>query len=105
MQRKIQTRSPKPQKKTMDRKRDFRSGPGAGGPGGPRFFQKKTCRFCADRQVYVDYKDPDRLKKFLTEKGKIMPRRITGNCAKHQRLLSRAIKRARHAALVAFQTD
>ena len=105
MQRKIQTRSPKPQKRTMDRKRDFRGGPGAGGPGGPRFFQKKTCRFCADRQVYVDYKDPDRLKKFLTEKGKIMPRRITGNCAKCQRMLVRAIKRARQVGIVAFQID
>jgi len=85
-----------------DRKRDSR---GPGGFGGPRFFQKKTCRFCAERATFVDYKDPERLRKFLTEKGKIMPRRITGNCAKCQRMLARAIKRARHAAVVAFQVD
>ena len=53
----------------------------------------------------MDYKDSERLKKFLTEKGKIMPRRITGNCAKHQRILARAIKVARHAAVLAFQID
>ncbi len=74
-----------------------------GGPGGPRFFQKKTCRLCAERSNPVDYKDMDRLKKYVTEKGKIMPRRITGNCAKCQRALVRAIKRARHAALLPFQ--
>lgn len=53
----------------------------------------------------IDYKDPERLSKFLTEKGKIIARRITGNCAKHQRALTRAIKRARHAALLSFQLE
>ena len=82
-----------------DRKRDGR-------PGGPgRFFQKKVCRFCSDRALQIDFKDGEKIKRFLTEKGKIMPRRITGNCAKHQRMLARAIKRARHSALVAFQID
>ena len=85
-----------------DKKREPR---GPGGFGGPRFFQKKTCRFCADRTTAIDYKDADRLRKFLTEKGKIMPRRITGNCAKHQRILSSSIKLARHAAVIAFQID
>jgi small subunit ribosomal protein S18 len=66
-------------------------------------FRKKTCRFCADHATHVDYKERDRLTKFLTEKGKIIPRRTTGNCAKHQRMLKRAIKRARHAAVIAFQ--
>ena len=94
---KFQSKSP------FDKKREPR-GPGAGF-GGPRFFQKKVCRFCTEKTAVVDYKDADRLKKFLTEKGKIMPRRITGNCAKHQRALSRAIKRSRHAAVVAFQID
>lgn len=97
---KFQTKSP-----NVNKKREPR-GPGAGGGfGGPRFFQKKVCRFCTEKTALVDYKDADRLKKFLTEKGKIMPRRITGNCAKHQRALSRAIKRSRHAAIVAFQID
>ncbi len=68
-----------------------------------RFFQKKVCRFCTDRSQVIDYKDMEKLRRFLTEKGKIVPRRITGNCAKHQRTLARAMKRARHAALVAFQ--
>lgn len=85
-----------------DRKRDSRFGPGGGNP---RFFQKKTCRFCSEKGALVDFKDTDRLKRFLTEKGKIMPRRITGNCAKHQRVLSRSIKRGRHSALIAFQID
>ena len=88
----------------MDRKRDARSG-GPGGRGEGRFFQKKVCRFCSDRSTPLDYKDAERLRKFLTEKGKIMPRRITGNCAKHQRILGCAIKRARHAAFFAFQID
>ena len=82
-----------------DRKRDPRQ------QGGPRFFQKKVCRFCSERLLLIDYKDVERLKRFLTEKGKVMPRRITGNCAKHQRMLSRAIKRGRHSALLAFQID
>ena len=98
----------KPQQKSKfqgrpgDKKRDARPG----GPGGGfRFFQKKTCRFCSERALVVDFKDTERLKRFLTEKGKIMPRRITGNCAKHQRVLARAIKIARHTSLFAFQID
>ena len=90
-------------KKTDDKKREGRGGPG--GPGGPRFFQKKTCRFCAERSNLIDFKDVDKLRKCLTEKGKIMPRRITGTCAKCQRSLVRAVKRARHSALIAFQID
>lgn len=73
--------------------------------GAPRFFQKKTCRFCAERSILIDYKDSEKMKKYLTEKGKIIPRRITGNCAKCQRALTRAIKRCRHSGLVAFQID
>ena len=88
--------------KKDDKKREGR---GPGGPGGPRFFQKKTCRFCAERSSIIDFKEVDKLRKCLTEKGKIMPRRITGTCAKCQRALVRAIKRARHSALIAFQID
>ncbi len=88
-----------------DRKKEPREGGGRGGPGGFRFFQKKVCRFCQEKSLVLDYKDVEKLKKFLTEKGKIIPRRITGNCAKCQRMLARAIKKARHAAFVAFQID
>lgn len=73
--------------------------------GGGRFFRKKTCRFCSERVSLIDYKDVDRLEKFLTERGKIISRRVTGNCARHQRLLARAIKRARHSALLPFQAE
>lgn len=86
-----------------DRKREPREG--RGGPGGFRFFQKKVCRFCQEKATSVDYKDAEKLKKFLTEKGKIIPRRITGNCAKCQRMLARAVKKARHSAFIAFQVD
>ncbi len=76
-----------------------------GGPSAGRFMRKKICRFCSDRVEIIDYKDRDKLARFLTEKGKVIPRRTTGNCAKHQRVLARAIKRARHAAILAFQMD
>ncbi len=76
-----------------------------GGSSSPRFLRKKVCRFCGDRVEAIDFKDRDRLARFLTEKGKIIPRRTTGNCAKHQRMLVRSIKRARHAAILAFQMD
>ena len=71
--------------------------------GKPRFFRKKVCRLCAERVVFVDFKDTEKLLKFLTEKGKILPQRISGNCAKHQRVICQAVKRARHSALIAFQ--
>ena len=67
--------------------------------------RRKTCGFCADKVDYIDYKDPTRLKKFVTERGKILPRRISGNCAKHQRTLTVAIKRARDIALMPFTSD
>ncbi len=85
-----------------DRDRDREGGPG-GGRG--RFFRKKVCRFCSEKITLVDYKDIERIAKFLTEKGKIIGRRITGNCAKHQRALAHSIKRARHAALLPFQAE
>jgi len=68
-----------------------------------RYFQRrKVCRFCADSSVAIDYKDARTLKYFTTERGKIIPRRISGNCAKHQRVLTVAIKRARIIALLPF---
>jgi len=67
-----------------------------------RIFRKKICRFCVDKIDKVDYKDAVKLKRFITEKGKILPSRITGNCAGHQRAVAIAIKRARHIALLPF---
>jgi len=67
-----------------------------------RFFRKRTCKFCAENIDYIDYKDVKTLKGFLTERGKILPRRISGNCAKHQRRLTVSIKRARNIALLPF---
>jgi len=64
--------------------------------------KRKSCRFCADKIVTIDYKDSNRLRNFLTERGKIVPRRISGNCARHQRILTLAIKRARNMALLPF---
>ncbi len=67
--------------------------------------RKKVCVFCADKNAVIDYKDVNRLKKFVSERGKILPRRITGTCAKHQRALTVAIKRARHIALMPYVQD
>ena len=67
-----------------------------------RFGRRKVCRFCADKSLVIDYKDPQTLRHFITDRGKIVPRRISGNCAKHQRQLTRAIKRARILALMPF---
>jgi small subunit ribosomal protein S18 len=71
------------------------------GPRKKRSFQRrKVCRFCADKQISIDYKDPRTLRSFVSERGKIVPRRISGNCAKHQREITEAIKRARNIALL-----
>ncbi len=67
--------------------------------------RKKVCVFCADKNAVIDYKDTNRLKKFVSERGKILPRRLTGTCAKHQRALTVAIKRARHIALMPYVQD
>ncbi len=68
-----------------------------------RFYRgRKICKFCVDKQLTINYKDPKSLKQFITERGKIIPRRITGVCAKHQRQLTIAIKRARQIAFLPF---
>ncbi len=64
------------------------------------FLRRKVCRFCADSTLTIDYRDPKSLRLFVSETGKMIPRRISGNCARHQRPLSTAIKRARHLALL-----
>src|SRR5271154_3508547 len=85
-------------------------GGGAGG-GGPRrgkrqyFRKKKVCRFCVDKVDFIDYKKADMLQSFIQDRGKIMPRRMTGTCSKHQRWLGVAIKRARNIALLPFATE
>jgi small subunit ribosomal protein S18 len=74
------------------------------GKGGKAFFKKKVCRFCVQK-LKIDYKDADTLRRFITERGKILPRRITGTCAKHQRALAAAIKQARIIALLPFVAE
>ena len=68
------------------------------------YFRKKVCRFCANK-AKIDYKDEDALSRYMTERGKILPRRITGTCAKHQREVAKAIKRARAISLLPFVAD
>ncbi|HET8797933.1 MAG TPA: 30S ribosomal protein S18 [Thermoanaerobaculia bacterium] len=96
-----------------------RRGPGGpGGPGGDRgaagpqggkkkFFyrRKRVCKFCVEKIEYIDFKDVKTLQQFIPERGKILPRRISGTCALHQRKLQNAIKRARIAALLPFTAD
>ncbi len=67
--------------------------------------KKRTCRFCDAKEIYIDYKDEKRLQRLVSEQGKIIPKRITGTCSKHQRQLVLAIKRARHLALLPFVSD
>ena len=72
-------------------------------PGMRRFFTRpRECQFCADKTATINYKQPEQLRRFITDDGKIRPRRQTGTCARHQRELARAIKRARHLALLPF---
>jgi small subunit ribosomal protein S18 len=84
--------------------RPERSGGEGGGERGDRkFFAKpKFCQFCADKTLTIDYKKADLLRKYVTEEGNLRPRRQTGACAKHQRLVAAAVKQARHVALLPF---
>ena len=83
---------------------DGREGEEKGARRGKKFFRKKVCRFCANK-AKIDYKDADGLKRFTTERGKILPRRITGTCSKHQKELAVAIKRARSICLLPYVAD
>ena len=96
------------EKKPREGGDDRRSGPPRDRgpmPGGPRrkYYRRKVCKVCIGK-VKVDYKDAETLRRFTTERGKILPRRITGTCAKHQRLVAREVKRARALALLPFVT-
>ncbi len=73
-----------------------------GGGGGGGFRRRKICRFCVEKDVALNYKEPATLKLYISERGKIVPRRISGNCAKHQRKMSTEIKRARSLALLPY---
>lgn len=73
--------------------------------GGGRKGRKKVCSFCVDRVETIDYKDIAKLRRFLSERAKILPRRVTGCCARHQRELTISIKRARHIALLPYVSD
>ncbi len=70
-----------------------------------RRIKKKVCAFCADKNLVIDYKDAEKLRKYVSEKGKILPRRVTGLCAKHQREVTVAIKRARHIGLLPYTAE
>jgi small subunit ribosomal protein S18 len=83
-------------------------GSASGGPGGKKKFfyrRKRVCKFCVEKIEYIDFKDVKMLQQFIPERGKILPRRISGTCALHQRKLQNAIKRARTIALIPFATD
>lgn len=76
-----------------------------GGGMRPRRSRRKTCTFCAEKVEMIDYKDAGKLRKYISERGKILPKRMTGVCAKHQRELTTAIKRARQIALLPYDAD
>ena len=67
--------------------------------------RKKVCTFCVEKSDFIDYKDSQKLRRFVSERSKILPRRVTGTCAAHQRELTVAIKRARHLALISYISD
>jgi small subunit ribosomal protein S18 len=97
---------PSRQDRGVDTQMDGRDGEDRIGRGGKGkvFFKKKVCKFCVQK-LKIDYKDADTLRRFITERGKILPRRITGTCAKHQRALAVAIKQARSIALLPFVAE
>lgn len=67
--------------------------------------KRRNCQFCSEKATFVDYKDINRLRRFVTERGKILPRRVSGNCARHQRVLAVAVKRARELALLPYTSE
>lgn len=89
----------------MDRQPEKERAPRAARPVNANRRRRKVCVFCEEKINYIDYKDSSRLHKFISERGKILPRRISGTCAKHQRELQTAIKRARHVALLPYVGD
>jgi small subunit ribosomal protein S18 len=92
------------EEKTMAFQKSDKSGSRPRRAGGFRS-RRKVCVFCSEKAKDIDYKDVATLRKYISERGKILPRRITGTCAKHQRAITLAVKRARHVALLPFQVD
>ena len=92
-----------------DRNRNYEGdddmGRGGPGRGGRRMHRRRICRFCIEKVDIIDFKDMRLLQNYIPERGKILPRRISGNCAIHQRMLAEAIKRARNIALLPYSTD
>lgn len=86
------------EEKAREEKRPFRNNR-------TRRSRRRVCRFCVDKAEYIDYKDTARLRNYITERGKILPRRVSGNCAKHQRMLTDAIKRSRVVALLPYTAE
>ena len=98
--------SPRPEGRSEERQGGFGRRPGGGGGGRGRFgARRKVCAFCVDKIDVIDYKDPVKLRRFMSERGKIEPRRKTGTCARHQRRLTLSSKRARHLALLPYTAD
>ncbi|MDD4296191.1 MAG: 30S ribosomal protein S18 [Ruminiclostridium sp.] len=94
-----------PRKRDRNSRDDREANDKRGGRPLRRRTRRKVCQYCVDKVEHIEYKDIGKLRKFLSEKGKILPRRISGNCAKHQRQMTTAIKRARHIALLPYTTD
>ncbi len=98
----------RPQQPSQPPPRERRDAPSSGPPrkGKRQYFRKKkVCRFCVERVDFIDYKRVEMLQPFIQERGKILPRRMTGTCSRHQRWLGEAIKRARNIALLPFATE
>lgn len=89
----------------QEQRRSRGRGRGRSGGRDRRYGRSRVCNFCVDQVKSIDYKDADLLRRYITERGKILPRRQTGTCAKHQRALAAAVKRARHVALLPFTGD
>ena len=87
-----------PEEKAREERRGFRGNR-------VRRSRRRVCRFCVDKAEYIDYKDTAKLHNFITERGKILPRRVSGNCAKHQRMLTEAIKKSRVVALLPYTAE
>ena len=91
--------------RSSERSSDRSSGPREGGSRGPKRQHRKVCSFCVEKVAYIDYKEVSRLRRFISERGKILPRRVTGTCARHQRPLTTALERARAIALLPYTTE
>ncbi len=89
----------------MEEKKEYTGRPDRGDRRGGGRRRRKVCNFCVDKVDSIDYKDVAKLKRFTSERGKILPRRMTGTCAAHQRQLTEAIKRARHIAFLPFTAE